>query len=153
MIIFDVEASGLSDASYLIEVAWQDSDDPDCFDSFLIKPSESWTHWDDYAEQEIHHISRNTLQLDGISTTDACIRLNTKLAGKTIYSDAVEYDQKWLLKLFDESGITLRFSIRSIYQVINGAALRKFEGSIENELIVHRALDDVKQIIRLLFSD
>tara|TARA_R110002072_G_scaffold238329_1_gene395678 strand:+ start:12350 stop:12811 length:462 start_codon:yes stop_codon:yes gene_type:complete len=152
MIIFDVEASGLSDASYPIEIAWQDSDDPDCFDSFLIKPSESWTHWDDYAEQEIHHISRNTLHKEGVSIADASTRLNTKLAGKTIYSDAIEYDQRWLLKLFDEAGMTPKFSIGSIYQVIQDARLRGFESSIENEIIVHRALDDVKQIIRLLFS-
>ena len=152
MIIFDVEASGLSDASYLIEVAWQDSDDPDCFDSFLIKPSESWTHWDDYAEQEIHHISRNMLHSEGISTNDACTRLNTRLAGKTIYSDAIEYDQRWLLKLFDEVGMTPKFLIGSIYQVISEESLRKFESSVESEHIIHRALDDVKQIIRLLFS-
>lgn len=152
MIIFDVEASGLSDDSYPIEVAWQDSNDPECFDSFLINPNETWKHWDDYAEQEIHHISRNTLQLEGISTTDACIRLNTKLAGKTIYSDAVEYDQKWLLKLCDESGIAPEFSIGSIYQFIDEEKLRKFESSIDSERIIHRALDDAKQIIRILFS-
>ncbi|WP_250655570.1 hypothetical protein [Alkalimarinus coralli] len=153
MIIFDVEASGLSDASYPIEVAWQDSDDPDCFDSFLINPSESWKHWDDYAEQEIHHISRNTLYKEGVSIAGACTRLNTKLAGKTIYSDAIEYDQRWLLKLFDEVGMTPKFSIGSIYHVIDKVTLLKFESSIENEFIVHRALDDARQIIRLLFTE
>lgn len=153
MIIFDVEASGLSDVSYPIEVAWQDSDDPDCFDSFLINPSESWKHWDDYAEQEIHHISRSTLYKEGISIADACERLNIKLAGKTIYSDAIEYDQRWLLRLFDEAGTAPMFSIGSIYQVIDKATSLKFESSIEKEFIVHRALDDARQIIRLLFAE
>ena len=152
MIIFDVEASGLSDDSYPIEVAWQDSDDSDCFDSFLINPSESWKHWDNYAEQEVHHISRNTLHSEGISITEACIRLNTKLSGQTIYSDAIEYDERWLLRLFSQSGMTPEFSIGSIYQVINEAELRKLESSVESQRVIHRALDDVKQIIRLLSS-
>ena len=84
MIIFDVEASGLSDDSYPIEVAWQDGTNEDLFDSFLIKPCDSWVHWDDYAEQEIHHISRNTLHSEGISITESCIRLKPSFLAKPL---------------------------------------------------------------------
>jgi len=86
MIIFDVEASGLSAESYPIEFAWQDSENQNCFDSFLIKSSSEWTHCDSFAETEIHHISREMLEFDGISIEEACNRLNTNLSGKTIYS-------------------------------------------------------------------
>ncbi|UZE94500.1 hypothetical protein [Alkalimarinus alittae] len=73
MIIFDVEASGLSDDSYPIEVAWQDSNDPECFDSFLINPNETWKHWDDYAEIDNalmtleNDISKFLITIHGIS--------------------------------------------------------------------------------------
>jgi len=152
MIIFDVEASGLSSESYPIEIAWQDSENQNCFDSFLIKPSSEWTHWDIFAESDIHHISREMLKFDGISVEEACNRLNTNLLGKTIYSDSIDYDQLWVKKLFESAGISQQFYCESIYHVTGNQPLQWDESMIEREVVKHRALDDARQIIRLLFQ-
>jgi hypothetical protein len=151
MLIFDIEASGLSRESYPIEIAWQDSANSENFDSFLINPADAWHHWDEYAENEIHHISRDTLLLKGISIIDACARLNKQLFGKTIYSDAIEHDQRWMLKLFNEAGINPEFCFGSIYDVVDKESIQVFVSSGDFEHVVHRALDDVRQIIRLIF--
>lgn len=149
MIIFDIEASGLSRESYPIEIAWQDSANSENFDSFLINPADAWRHWDEYAENEIHHISRDTLLLKGISIIEACARLNKQLFGKTIYSDAIEHDQRWMLKLFNEAGINPDFYFGSIYDVLDKDSLGAFSSSFDVERVTHRALEDVRQIIRL----
>lgn len=152
MIIFDVEASGLSTESYPIEIAWQGSEKPDRFDSFLIKPATSWTYWDTYAESDIHHISREMLDIDGILIEEACNRLNTNLSGKTIYSDAIDYDQLWVKQLFVCAGISQLFYCESIYRVTDHQPLQWNESMIEREVVKLRALDDARQIIRLLFQ-
>jgi hypothetical protein len=110
MIIVDVEASGLHQHSYPIEIAWQDSEKPESFDSFLIVPLAHWCHWDDYAESEIHHISHEQLFDSGITVNEACERLNSALINQVIYSDAVEYDQRWIIRLFDETEIKPTFN-------------------------------------------
>ncbi|MFV1872761.1 MAG: hypothetical protein ACMZ64_05480 [Oleiphilus sp.] len=150
MIIFDIEASGLSNESYPIEIAWQDSDNPKDFDSFLIKPAETWSHWDNVAEKHVHHITREVLFDSGVTAKDACERLNEKLLGRMIYSDAITYDQKWIYKLFFDSCIIPNFRLGSIYDVIDSRSLELLERSIENEYVAHRALSDVQQIIRML---
>ena len=152
MIIFDVEASGLADESYPIEIAWQDSEEPEKCDSFLIAPLSNWTHWDQYAEDEIHHISSSQLTIQGIYPQEACKRLNCKLGGKIIYSDAIEYDKRWVSRLFKDAGLSPRFHFGSIFDVLSNFEKITFEETILNETVKHRALDDVRQIIRLIKS-
>jgi hypothetical protein len=149
VIVIDVEASGLATESYPIEIAWQDSEDPANFDSFLITPHPEWKHWDDYAEQEIHHISRNILFENGISLFEACDRLNTKLSGQTVYSDAVDYDLNWIMTLFETSRIKPTFEICSIFDLLPDQAELKYESLVGEQVIVHRALEDARQIVRL----
>ncbi len=146
MIIFDIEASGLHQESYPIEIAWQDSNDRNNFDSFLIIPANSWTHWDDYAETEIHHISRDSVVEQGISIEDACLRLNRSLVGETIYSDAVEYDRRWMMKLFDEAGVKPTFSFGSVLDTLPEGGEFRLSQLTDNAYIKHRALDDARQI-------
>jgi hypothetical protein len=146
MIIFDIEASGLHQDSYPIEIAWQESQEPCRFDSFLIRPAITWTHWDDYAETEIHHISRSTLVDKGISIKEACIRLNTALTGQTIYSDAIEYDQRWMMRLFDEADIKPKFSFGSVIEKLPADGELLLCKLAKNSYIEHRALDDARQI-------
>lgn len=149
MLVIDVEASGLASDSYPIEIAWQDSEDSANFDSFLITPHPEWKHWDDYAEQEIHHISRDMLREFGISPSDACERLNLKLSGQTVYSDAVDYDLNWIMTLFETSRIKPTFEMCTIFDLLPDQAELKYESLVGEQVIVHRALEDVRQIIRL----
>lgn len=150
MIVFDIEASGLDPQSYPIEIAWQDSKDQANFDSFLIKPHENWTYWDDYAENEIHHISRLECIEKGISIEEACGRLNSRLNGKTIYSDAIEHDRNWMMTLFNETLLMPAFSFDSIYELIGSIDQFEYDEFIENATVTHRALDDARFIIRCL---
>lgn len=146
MIIVDVEASGLHQESYPIEIAWQDSNKSSSFDSFFIRPASTWNFWDDYAETEIHHISRDTIVEQGISIEDACLRLNKSLDGKTVYSDAVEYDQRWIMKLFDEAKVKPSFNFGSVLDVLPKGGEYQLSQLVDNAYIKHRALDDARQI-------
>jgi hypothetical protein len=148
MIILDVEASGLGDDSYPIEVAWQHRFIQAKFDSFLIKPEPSWQYWDAYAEEQIHHISRDTLASDGISVVEAASRLNASLRGLTVYTDAPPYDRRWIATLFRTAAIEQSFEIQDVRFFVppdkEGAYRRRFNMTP----VRHRALDDVRQIIK-----
>lgn len=100
MIVMDIEASGISPQSYPIEFAWQHRANPTLFDGFLIQPTVDWVYWSDYAEQQIHRITRTELETSGISVEIAAHWLNEELAGQIVYSDAVDYDRPWIKKLF-----------------------------------------------------
>lgn len=71
--IIDLEASGFGRGSYPIEVgiALENRE----IHSFLIKPEDDWTHWSDEAEQ-IHGISREQLQAEGMCIEDIALKLN-----------------------------------------------------------------------------
>ncbi|GAA3936936.1 hypothetical protein [Litoribacillus peritrichatus] len=147
MIVIDVEASGLDPQSYPIEIAWQDSENEANFDSFLIVPHPSWVHWDMYAEQKIHGITRRLLADEGILPQDACARLNRELTGKTVYSDAVNFDQSWITTLFQVIGMTTSFELSSIQGTLPEGGELQYKNLFEASTVKHRALDDVRQII------
>ena len=148
MVVIDVEASGLADQSYPIEIAWQDSEKRGEFDSFLIKPFDDWTYWDDHAEQAIHHISRAELFLKGISPEEACNRLNQRLKGQTVYSDAIRFDQGWIMKMFESAGMEISFGFESIFSQLPKGNLENYNILVEKETVKHRALNDARQIIQ-----
>tara|TARA_R110001592_G_C13086074_1_gene743041 strand:+ start:206 stop:679 length:474 start_codon:yes stop_codon:yes gene_type:complete len=149
MIVIDVEASGLAVESYPIEIAWQDSEDLGNFDTFLIVPDQRWTHWDEYAEEEIHHITREMLSEEGVSIDEACNRLNQKLIGTTVYSDALEYDYAWIMTLFETANKTPSFEMASIFDLLPDLTETKYETYVNDEVVIHRALGDARQIISL----
>jgi hypothetical protein len=99
-VFLDVEASGLSDESYPIEVAWNNEDG--VVSSFLVKISlvPEWTHWDPNAEK-LHGITREMLEEGGIAPGAACNVLRTELRGMTVHSDSTMFDQFWLHRLFN----------------------------------------------------
>ena len=65
----DVEASGLGNTSYPIEVAWNDAEG--LITNHLVKPEPQWTSWDPEAER-IHGITKEQLEKDGISAGELC---------------------------------------------------------------------------------
>jgi hypothetical protein len=102
MIILDIEASGLSEESYPIQLALLDSDTGDSL-MFYIKPAEDWIHWDETA-QDIHNITKHLLDNVGIDVDDAVKRIIEFMTDKgenTMYCDAPNYDGFWLSRLFD----------------------------------------------------
>jgi hypothetical protein len=150
MIILDVEASGLGQGSYPIEVAWQHRYDESRYDSFLIRPIPEWDYWDPYAEEKIHRISRDQLRTEGISIQDACRRLNDALAGQCVYTDCPSYDRMWIIRLFRTADVEKAFRVYDVRRLVKPQQERKLEHRLEMIEVKHRALSDVRGIIRCL---
>ncbi|NPU93599.1 MAG: hypothetical protein HPY82_16930 [Gammaproteobacteria bacterium] len=150
MIILDIEASGLDLESYPIEIAWQHRSNPKLFDSFFICPESVWTYWDQYAEDHIHHISRSTIQAEGIDVRAAATRLNDALGEHEVYSDSLEYDGRWLGQLYRAAQIEKRFRLMSVYSLIDPSKVVSFQHRYAQSGIKHRALSDVKKIIECI---
>ena len=71
--ILDVEASGFGSDSFPIEIGVKRSDGARF--CRLIKPYQSWTHWNSEAES-LHGITRDVLSQYGIDGREVCIQLN-----------------------------------------------------------------------------
>lgn len=105
MYILDIEASGLGDESYPIEIAWCAVDGDDVF-SALINPESAgdWDYWDEHAEMDIHGISRDECCAKGENVVTLGRQLETFLADNVVFSDAAYQDQRWIDRLFDAVG-------------------------------------------------
>lgn len=113
----DLEASGLSARSWPIEVGW-------CFaggkpQALLIKPAPDWT-LDDWSKdaEALHGVSHRALIAKGVEPEAVCEKLNAALAGKTIYSDAPDWDGFWLYRLFQAARIRQRFVLSDLFGVL-----------------------------------
>lgn len=109
--IIDVEASGFGKGSYPIEVGVILPDGKTY--CTLIKPLTSWTGWDKDAEQ-IHQVPRSLLFEKGKEVRAVAEKLNTLLAGKTVYSDAWGQDFAWVSVLFEEAELYMEFKIEAL---------------------------------------
>lgn len=102
VVILDLEASGLGRGSWPIEVglAWVEDGEIKTWSS-LIRPEPDWhmDAWDPVAE-EIHGISLEELRA-APSASSVAQDLLARLAGRPVYSDAPEFDGRWLRRLLD----------------------------------------------------
>jgi hypothetical protein len=145
-LIIDLEASGFGRGSYPIEVgfALENRD----IHAFLIKPEADWTHWSEEAE-EIHGISREQLQTEGMNIEEIALKLNDMLRGETLYSDAWSFDSSWIGRLFDSAGIVQRFRIETINKLLKPEQVEFWHPTKEAVLEelglkAHRAAIDVQ---------
>ncbi|WP_425263343.1 hypothetical protein [Vibrio owensii] len=148
MIYADCEASGLSDDSYPIEIAWIDTDGSQ--DDFLINPSSGsdWDHWDLSAEA-VHNLKREDCIKKGINVVEAAIRLNSQLRGQVVYTDAPAFDGFWIDRLFQAAQVERLFDIDSIdtYLYDKGLDFGKWRRVRSKEKLEHRALSDCQRSI------
>ncbi|BBB26537.1 hypothetical protein [Amphritea japonica] len=151
LICLDLEASGLGPGSYPIEVAWK-STEHEC-DNFFIDPGSvpGWDFWDDFAE-EMHGICRAELHQSGISVTDACDRLNAKLQGQDVISDAWEFDSFWLRRLFEAADRAMMFRLIGLSEVLSPEELIQYRFVCKAQLRRHRAMADVNHILQAIHS-
>ncbi|WP_415890899.1 hypothetical protein ACMXYV_06225 [Neptuniibacter sp. SY11_33] len=147
LICIDLEASGLGAESYPIEIAWI-NDETGEQDNFLINPDSAagWRYWDEYAE-EMHGIEREEAVSKGLDIKQACSRLNKKLKGKTLISDAFEFDLFWLTRLFEATGIQPSFRMAGLDRILSKEQLIQFGFLAKAQFRRHRALQDVRDII------
>jgi hypothetical protein len=144
--IIDLEASGFGRGSYPIEVGFALENRE--IHSFLIKPEADWTHWSAEAEQ-IHGITREQLQAEGMSIEDIALKLNGLLRDQTLYSDAWSFDSSWIGRLFDSAGIVQRFRIETINKLLKPEQVEFWHPTKETVLKelglkAHRAAIDVQ---------
>lgn len=128
-IFIDLEASSLGDDSFPIEVAWSMPDGS--IENHLIRPRTEWVDWNEYAEREIHHISRAMLTADGKDAVWVAARMNEVLTGRTVYSDAPEFDEQWLLRLFAAAGLEPAFAVGFFDNVLMYAQASDPDGARE----------------------
>jgi len=109
----DIEASGLDDYSYPIEIAWSGPDGR--VESHLLRVDDipEWIYWSDAAQVQ-HGISPKMLWQHGESPRAVAERMNMALAGATVYVDGLAWDQVWLNTLFDAVGLTPSFRLAGI---------------------------------------
>jgi len=143
--IIDLEASGFGRGSYPIEVGVALADGS--VHALLIKPADSWNHWDEKAEA-IHGISREHLMEHGKTPREVAMYLNDICSGQTLYSDAWSFDSSWLGRLFDEAEIIQRFRLDTITRLLNEEEMGQWSDTkdamvSELGLEMHRAANDV----------
>jgi hypothetical protein len=101
-VFLDIEASGLTDDSYPIELAWV-FEDGSGGESHLIRPAPGWTAWSAAAEAT-HGIARARLEAEGEPAEAVARRAVAALAGHDLYASAPLWDGRWLSDLLEAGG-------------------------------------------------
>ena len=142
----DLEATGLSQSSWPIEVGWCAlSGSPT---SFLIAPDPDWPleAWDEAAE-ELHGIALEHLHQNGRPAADVCHALNKALASQTVISDAPDWDAFWLYRLFAAGAVKQEFALVDFAEQFPGLPEGEFRKASASASIdtphIHRAEADV----------
>ena len=142
--VLDFEASGFGVDSYPIEVGIVlSSGQKYCS---LIKPADSWQHWDEQAEQ-IHGLSRSQLLRHGKSIGTIASELNSFLRHKIIYSDGWVVDKPWLSRLFFDCSQQPLFQLSPLEMILKEPqmaiwAATKHQVMAELDFPRHRASTD-----------
>ena len=105
VLCIDLEASGLHEGSFPIELGWAGFDGRS--GGWLITPAKDWTRadWEDGAEA-IHGISWDELLQRGTAARDVAEAFYSLVMGPPclqLISDAASFDQGWLGRLFQHS--------------------------------------------------
>ena len=152
--IIDLEASGFGPHSYPIEAGVILADGTRYCQ--LIRPDESWTHWDDEAET-VHGIARATLLEHGLPAKEVAGNLNSLIEGSTVYSDAWVVDLPWLRTLFWAAQIEMQFHVSPLESILDEKQIeiwdetrQKVQQSTEQPR--HRASTDA-EIIKTTFEE
>jgi len=135
--IIDVEASGFGGDSYPIEVGLALSDGRKF--CTLVLPTKHWDHWDDSAEQ-LHKISRETLQAHGRPVYEVACLLNELLEGVTVYSDGWVVDRPWMTTLFFAAGVKMRFNVSPLELILSESQMSVWHAT-KNEILTHANIE------------
>jgi len=145
--IINIDSSGLGSDSWPVSVAWR------VLDSgreghILIKPAPTWRGWEDEAE-EIHGISRERLEREGISPAEAAHQIAMALGGLEVHSDAPALDQIWLDKIFAAASRFPVPAIRRYGDLFPGAGRREYQALVRqvgDQVADWKALADIRKL-------
>ncbi len=132
-LFIDFEASGFGEDSYPIEVAWNSAGG--AVESYLINCDciADWTYWDPAAERDAHQISQDHLERLGDPPSVVANRMNERLAGLVLYSDAPDFDGLWLSRLFEAVDLTPVFKLGSAQALFDLAVADCHKGAGDSE--------------------
>ena len=146
----DVEASGLNEGSFPIEIGWAVLGGT--AGGLLIRPDATWLHdaWDELAEEQ-HGISWTALLDTGLPTDEVVACLSQVLpAGTLALTDAFEWDSYWVECLFDVAPQARRFQLGDFWRSLaiatdsaGVATARRLDAIIPR---AHRARQDAEHL-------
>ena len=148
-VFLDIEASGLSDHSYPIEIGWAIPFGEER--GYLIRPATGWTYWSPIAEEVFHNISRDKLMREGIDVYNAVRQIEGALVGHEVYSEDPEQDGWWLERLYRAAHEPCQIVVRdanALFDALRGwRDLAAFRRSVAATFPhVHRAVPDARQL-------
>lgn len=151
MFILDIEASGLADESYPIEIAWCSLDGKESY-SALINPDTAggWDYWDSYAETAIHGLSRKQCREQGESVVTVTRAVGKLLEEEPVFSDAHWQDQEWLERLFEAVGKLPPAKLMPLDQTVPHDKRFDLAVKLAAPNRPHRALADCRLLARVV---
>jgi hypothetical protein len=118
LVFLDIEASGLDERSYPIEIGWVDEDGDG--DSVLVQPLFHWTYWSRKSES-VHHLTREFLASHGAPVAASASRVADAVRGNIVVVDEPEWDGHWLRMLLAEAGLDPQYELRGLSQLMTTA--------------------------------
>lgn len=141
--IIDCEASSFASDSYPIEVAWCDVRGE--IHRYLVSPrtQRNWTDWDPAAEA-VHGIDRTRLVRNGWDPAFVAARIEEDLTGGTVYSDAPDFDGRWLRTLFAAVDRPLPLRLEHIEELL--IPMLRRTGELVYQAVIR--IDELKRELR-----
>jgi hypothetical protein len=123
VLFIDIEASGLSSASFPIEIGWVLDDEAEP-ESFLVRPHTTWDFDTGWSAQSaaLHGITPAMLEAEGLPVDEACTRLDEVTHGRLVVSDAPQHDDWWLGRLYDAAGRQKSWAVGDVERLYGGLA-------------------------------
>lgn len=155
VIAIDFERAGAAAGSDPIEIGWAHSSALSSLDqSHYIKLNDPKL-WDIRAEKNVHKISRECLEKEGLSCSEVAQLCQDAFRGKVILSDlGYEKDQISLNQIFERAGGQSNIKVEGFYnrvcmytdEILDQAYAKL---NLENHITEHRALPDARDLMRL----
>lgn len=118
----DLEASGLSETSFPLEIGW--TKDGISIKDYYIKPDPEWerSSWSKVA-QGLHGIHLADVEYAGSDAKFIAKEINSDLNGSLVLSDSISHDLKWVNMLFKSANIERKFKILSVERFLKKIGL------------------------------
>jgi len=110
----DIQTSGISSDSYIIEISIYNEKKTL---SELIKPIDDWTYWDSEHQKNEHKITKKTLLKKGKDIFFLCNKLNEEYKSLVLWTDD-NNKEKFIEDMFNNAGVLMNFKIKNIYNAI-----------------------------------
>ena len=137
VLTMDIEASGLTAESYPVSIGVAGNEQRWIW---YVAPLGEWDEWCEIAAG-VHGIERDFLLSQGRDAFLVAREMNAIFKGLTLLVNS-DWDQGWLTKLFDESGVRCAFEVRRLDQVFEPDVCGIINDAFESAEIPHEADKD-----------